>query len=176
MADFKNLISDIQESYNLAKDSTDSGAYQKLSVILNNAKNQIRENIQNTTRDDINNIIKKLDRGNDIAPEELSLVKLWLVGDAEYYTKLENNFNDWLAELKRIIDELNNKGELPDVESSAGLIAEIGDAIRVVHDIIFFLENKERIKSFESSTGNLDKQEKEVLVRLLRNKLTSKEY
>ena len=43
----------------------------------------------------------------------------------------------------------------------------------VVYDIIFFLERKERIKNFENTTLELDKDERDLFVGLLRSKGTS---
>jgi hypothetical protein len=46
----------------------------------------------------------------------------------------------------------------------------------VLYDIAFFLEKKERIVNFEETTLELDREERDLLVKLLRNKLTSKEF
>jgi len=176
MPNLKDFISNIEGTYTDTNNSTNSGTYQKLATILNNSKSQLREYMQNITRNDTSKIIQKLESGRDITPEELKLIKLWLIGDAEYYTKLENNYNDWLNELKRIIGEIQRISETEEsLDTINSLIAMLEDGIRVVHDIIFLLEKKERIKAFEESTQQLDKSEREVLVRLLRGKLTSKD-
>jgi len=64
----------------------------------------------------------------------------------------------------------------PDFETASHLRAILEDGKRVIYDIAFYLEKKERIANFEESTLELDKEEKDLLVKLLKNKLASKEF
>lgn len=99
------------------------------------------------------------------------------MGDAEYYLKLENNFNDWLLELKRIIGEINKMRDLePNIENASHLRALLEDGKRVIFDIAFFLEKKERIRNFEEATLEIDREERDLLMKLLRSKLVSREF
>lgn len=177
MSDIKELSTRINRSFNDAEKAKDAASYQRVAAIFSELEVQLREYIQDITKDEINKIIQKLETGKEITKEELKFIKLWIVGDAEYYVKLENNFNDWLSELKRIVNEINkiNDSKL-DFETASHLRAILEDGKRVIYDIAFFLEKKERIANFEESTLELDKEERDLLVKLLSKKLTSKEF
>jgi hypothetical protein len=171
------LSARINGTLNDAEKNKDAASYQRLATIFSEYEIQLREHIQEITKEEISRIIQKLESQKEINPEELKFVKLWIVGDAEYYTRMENNFNDWLIEVKRIVDEINkiNAAE-PDFEAASRLRAMLEDGKRVIYDISFFLEKKEREAKFTEATLELDKEEKELLVKLLRSKLASKEF
>ena len=50
------------------------------------------------------------------------------------------------------------------------------DGKRVMYDIAFFLEKKEREAKFTEAILELDKEEKDLLAKLLKSKLASKEF
>jgi len=64
----------------------------------------------------------------------------------------------------------------PNFEVAAKLRAILQDGIRLLPSIIFFLEQKVRVSNFNEATAELDREEKELLVKLLKNKLASKEF
>jgi len=75
---------------------------------LTDLRNHIRESLQANLREPISDIIRKLKRDEPISVEDLKTIEKWLVGDAQYYTEIENNFQDWKNECKRLITILNN--------------------------------------------------------------------
>ncbi|MCX7661572.1 MAG: hypothetical protein N2Z79_02670 [Candidatus Omnitrophica bacterium] len=177
MLDIKELSTRINRSFVDAEKTEDSGSYQRLATIFSEFEARLREYIQHNTKDEIMRIIQKLEIEGEITKEELRFIKLWIVGDAEYYIKLENNFNEWLLEVKRIIDEINKiSNQKLDLEAALSLRALIEDGKRVIYDIAFYLEKKERIKNFEEAVLELDKEEKDMLVRLIKHKLISPEF
>jgi hypothetical protein len=174
---FAELSARIDRSFNDAEKNNDAASYQRVATIFSEYEIQLREYIQEITKGEINRIIQKLESQEEINTEELRFIKLWIVGDAEYYTRMENNFNDWLLEVKRIVGEVNkfNAAE-SDFEAASRLRAMLEDGKRVLYDISFFLEKKEREAKFTEATLELDKEEKDLLVKLLRHKLISKEF
>ncbi|MBM3245127.1 MAG: hypothetical protein FJZ15_04960 [Candidatus Omnitrophica bacterium] len=177
MADFKELNTRIERSFNDATKASDAFSYQRLAAIFGDAEVQLREYIQEITKDEISKIIQILETGREISAEDLKFIKLWIVGDADYYIKFENNFNDWLSELKRIISEISRiKESKPDFETVSHLKAIIEDGKRVIYDIAFYLEKKGRIANFEEATLEIDREERGLLIKLLKNKLTSSEF
>jgi hypothetical protein len=177
MSVFAELYDKINCSFNDAEKNNDAASYQRIASIFSECEIQLREYIQEITRGEISRIMQKLESQKEINREELRFIKLWIVGDAEYYTRMENNFNDWLLEVKRIVGEINkiNAAE-PDFEVASRLRAMLEDGKRVIYDIAFFLEKKEREAAFTEATLELDKEERDLLVKLLRSKLTSKEF
>lgn len=177
MTDFSDLSTRINRGFNDVERVKDAGSCQRLAAIFSDVELQLREYIQEITKDEINKIIQKLETEREITKEEISFIKLWIVGDADYYVKLENNFNDWLSELKRIVDEINKINEpKPNFETASHLRAILEDGKRVIYDIAFFLEKKERIRNFEEATLELDKEERSLLIRLFKQRLISKEF
>ena len=97
-------------------------------------------------------------------------------GDADNYIKLENNFKDWTEELKRLTSEINKiKDSSLDLSTAVKLRAILQDGVRLLPNIIFFLEQKRRLGNFQEATAELDSEEKDLLSKLLKQKLESKE-
>lgn len=177
MTDFSDLYTRISRSFNDAERTGNAESYQRVASVFSDLEVQLREYIQDITKDEINKITRNLETGKEIAKEELKFIKLWIVGDAEYYVKLENNFNDWLSELKRIVNEISKiNNPKPDFETASHLKAILEDGKRVIYDIAFYLEKKGRIANFEEATLEIDREERGLLINLLKNKLTSSEF
>ena len=161
-----------------ARRAMSEGAFQQVGGILSNAKNLVREEAQEKTKEEIKKIIAKLRSGTDIAKEERALIKAWIVGDAIGYTKMENNFQDWIDEYERLenaVADYENKECSP--EELFKLHGILEDANRVTYDIAHFLENQDRIKKFETAVaGGLEDREREFLARTLLSKLGSPDY
>jgi hypothetical protein len=100
MTDFSDLYTRVSRSFNDAERAGNAESYQRVASVFSDLEVQLREYIQDITKDEINKIIRNLEARKEITKEELKFIKLWIVGDAEYYIKIENNFNDWLLELK----------------------------------------------------------------------------
>jgi hypothetical protein len=173
----EELSARINRTFNDAEKNKNSSSYQKLATIFSEYEIQLREYIQEITQGKIKSIIQKLESQKEISPEELGFIKLWIVGDAAYYVRLENNFGDWLVEVKRIAGEINKvKAAEPSFEEACRLRAMLEDGKRVIYDIAFFLEKKEREAKFTEATLELDREEKDLLAKLLKDKLASKEF
>lgn len=56
MANFDDLYERINESFSKAERMTDSASYQQIGVIFSNAETQLREHIQEITREEIKRI------------------------------------------------------------------------------------------------------------------------
>ena len=177
MRDLKDSWLQLRRALDDASEAGESRSYGKLAAMLTELEAHSREYLQEITKYDVHKIIEKLRSTQELTKEELGMVKTWLVGDAEYYTKLENNFRDWLSELKRLIDETGKLSEsAPNFESALHLRALLKDAIRTVWDIHHYLEHKERLANFDDSTQDLDVEERELLVQILQQKLRSAEF
>lgn len=161
-----------------ARSVLSDGAFQQAGSALSEAKNIVREEVQQKTSSELKKIIDKLQSSNPMTTEEITLIKAWIVGDAIGYTKMENNFQDWLSEYERLEKSLasyENKDCSP--EDLLKLHGILEDTTRVSYDIANFLEKKDRINKFESAVADgLDKDERDILVKVLTGKLQSKNY
>jgi len=167
-------LQDVNKVMKNALANMSNDAFQQVGSVLNNNKNEIREVIQKETSTEIKNIIDHLKNKRAISTEELELIKLWIVGDAESYIKMENNFQDWLQEFKRlkmVLKEYDNKEcSLNDLFELRGILK---DAIRISYDIANFLDNKERIAKFEKAASDISNIDVNVLIGILTAQLQS---
>ena len=152
----------------------DEGKLHQISLKLAQLDDDLREGIQLETSDRMVNIIHKLDDDDEISPEELALIRIWMVSDAEFYVQLENDFHNWISEINRLFSHIHslNQGEF--TEKTMGQISgSIRDALRVIADVVFFRQEEQRVKRFERATQTLYSEDKQHLSRLLRQKLRS---
>ncbi|HBG62474.1 MAG: hypothetical protein A2Y03_07745 [Omnitrophica WOR_2 bacterium GWF2_38_59] len=174
MANIKGVIAKIKSQYESATSNPNTTQYWNLSSAFDELEGGLREYMQATTKDQINQIINRLEAGHSLSAEDLELIRLWLVGDADYYLKMENNYNDWLLELKRLIGEFERIDEENlGITQASKLRAEALDGIRVLGDIVFLLKQQERVKNFESSVKDIDSKERKLIIDLLRGKIRS---
>jgi hypothetical protein len=149
---------------------------ERLGAALTAAKNQVREIIQDLTGPQMEAIVKKLEKGKPLTPEEQGYVRSWIIGDAESYTRVENHLQVWLQEFRALQSAVQGyEGREVSVQELLNLHAILEDAIRVAGSIEGFLEKKERIERFESSIQNLDKAEAPFIIDILKKQLESEE-
>ena len=161
-----------------ALNSMTDDAFQGVASALSESKRVAREQLQKETSSRMKLIINKLADNKQISVDEIALVELWIIGDAESYAGEENNFNDWIEEYKRLITILLNYEKktlgLEDLSKLSGLLE---DALRVSFDIANFLEKKSRMNNFKLAVSDgLDKEERDTLVDVLKDKLRSPDY
>ncbi|MEI6438441.1 MAG: hypothetical protein WCO69_06815 [Candidatus Omnitrophota bacterium] len=176
MIDLKAQIQKVLENNAefLAKPS--AGESWKLSMGLQDLENVLREHIEDISKPQITAVIEKLRARAPLSKEDRDYLRLWLVGDADYYVALENNYQEWLAEFNRLIEDLKKVDpSKTDFSSAATLRAKVLDATRVLGDILFFLGQKERIESFVDSTREIDPDEADLLIQILQGKISSME-
>jgi hypothetical protein len=166
---------DVTKTMANAKEMMTEGAFQQAGSVLSQAKNMAREEAQKKSSPEIKKILNKLQSDEQISAEEIALIKAWIVGDASEYTKMENNFQDWISEYERLQKSLaiyeNKDCSFKELLTLHGILE---DATRVSYDIANFLENKERIRKFESAVGDgIDAREREILANVLIGKLQS---
>ncbi len=148
----------------------------RVSSELVQLKNKVREELQAATTEDIEKILKKLASRELLTPDERNLVELWIVGDAEGYTKMENNFGQWQEEFRRLGDVLGSyAGQTSSPQTLVEVHGALEDAIRLTADITFFLEKKDRVERFRSSINNLTPEDARFLADMLKSMMSSGE-
>lgn len=176
--EIKSDIVKIGSSLKLLESASQSEVSDLVSS-FSNLEGQLREYVQEITKKQILAIINKLRSSESLSEDELKYVELWVVGDAEYYTKLENNFKDWIDEFNRIINEvkkITEKESALDLEVCNRLRALSKDAVRNISDINYFIEQRERIAKFKESIAKIDEEERETLIEVLVSKLNSDNF
>jgi hypothetical protein len=148
-----------------------------LSGELVTCRTWVQEAFQASTSRDLWAIVEKLKARQPLTQPEQDLVRLWMVGDAEIYVRLENNYRDWQAEYHRLAEVLGDyAGKALDGRELMNLHGLLTDALRVTADISFYQEEKSRIDRFEAAMRSLSSEDAELLVRLLTDKLQAAEF
>ncbi|MBW1992485.1 MAG: hypothetical protein JRI59_10330 [Deltaproteobacteria bacterium] len=105
---------------------------------------------------------------------EKDTVRAWMVGDAESYARVENNFQDWLNEFDRLTGVLKSyEKQRETLTSLLQVHALLTDALRVAADISNYLEQKEQGNKFEEAIKHLSPEDAQLIARLLQAKLDS---
>lgn len=155
-------------------ENTEEGYLNKITSPLTHLEDHLREQIQSDTTPQIQTIIKKLKSDSKIDAEDIMMIKLWIIGDAQAYIEMENDYKGWLMELNRLFGVIEDlKSEELDLEKMYKLSGTVRDTIRVIGDIVFFKQQQERVKKFENASKNLNPENKLILADILRKKLES---
>ena len=144
-------------------------AYSALHHRVDDLREDLRESVQALTRAQMQRIIGQLRDGEPITEEDIRLIRLWVVGDADAYVDEENNFGDWVDELQRLGEEVGNlRSAAVEPGKLKQLQALLTDARAVILNISNFLTYKERVDRFEETmNGGLDDKRRQTLAEIL---------
>ncbi len=151
-----------------------SESYGYVATELVKGKNNIRQAIEQATAAEVAAIIGKLENKQPLNQAEKEMVKLWVVGDAEGYVKMENNFQDWLQEYRRLMDEIAAwEGKTGSIQELVEVHGVIEDAIKVADAVAHYLEDRERVARCETALSNLNAEDNKFIAGLLKSMLSS---
>jgi len=151
-----------------------SESYGYVATELVKSKDGVRQAIEQATAEAVAAIIGKLENNQPLTEAEKQTVKLWVVGDAEGYVKMENNFQDWLKEYRRLLDiiaawEVKN-GSVQELVEVHGVLE---DTIKVADAVSHYLEDRERVARFESAMTNMNDEGRNFIAGMLKSMLAS---
>ena len=84
---------------------------------------------------------------------------------------MENNYQDWVHELDRLLGEIAKRMNAVDRNSVADLRGLMKDAMRLVPSIRNYLEERDRIDRCQHALESLDYRSRELLARILKDDL-----
>lgn len=116
-------------------------------------------------------ILAKLQQGASLTPDELQVLRLLIVGDADQYLKYDDDFEDAKTELKKILDEIQALASLDsNLDSLMHLRVLCREAASSLGPVLYYLEQKERVHNFEEHTrGPLSADAARILAGIVRN-------
>jgi len=173
----QKLVSDLNTSIN----SYDPDQIEKANVPLNKLREDVRETIQSLLRPSIEPLINKLQKNEALTSHDMELIQQWVIGDAEYYAKIENNMLDWVAECKRLIQVLSyysNESRMLDEKQLFTLGAILTDLKYTLTDILRYTEARQRVDKFKQTigAGQLTLENKRLLADMMERQLISEEF
>jgi hypothetical protein len=170
------VLQGISQSMKSVSGSSSMDDFARVSSELVQTRDKVREELQAATADAVTKILKKLGSQELLTPEERNLVELWIVGDAEGYTKMENNFGEWQEEFRRLGGVLESyAGQASSPQTLVEVHGALEDAIRLTVDISYFLEKKDRVERFRSAINNLTPDDAKFLAGMLKSMMRSAE-
>jgi chromosome segregation ATPase len=118
---------------------------------------------------DIASLLPKLKEQKPLGPAELKTLELLIVGDAEYFLKYEADLDRWRNEANQLIGEIKNLQSSPlDVDALMHLRALCQELRRVLPNIVYYLDQKERTVKFQEATkGPIDAEGYRVLAEMV---------
>ena len=128
-----------------------SDNYGALDAQIEALEGQAREHVQAKLA--IASLLPKLKQQTPLNPAELETLELLIVGDAESFLKYEADLDSWKDEVNRLVAEIGKlqSSEL-DVDGLMHLRALCQELRRVLPDIVYYLNQKERIAKFRAAT------------------------
>jgi hypothetical protein len=134
---------------------------------------QAREQVQSQLA--IASLLPKLKERKPLGPAELKTLELLIVGDAESFLKYEADLDRWKGEANQLVAEIG-KLQSPqlDVDALLHLRALCQELRRVLPDIVFYLDQKERTARFKDATkGPIDAEGYRVLAEIVTAMISS---
>jgi len=132
-----------------------------------------RESVQSHL--DIASLLPKLRERKPLAPGDLKTLELLIVGDAESFLKYEADLPRWRDEVHQLTTEISQlQTSQLDVDGLLHLRALCQELRRVVPDIVYYLDQKERAARFQQATqGPLDAEAYRVLAEIVTAMISS---
>lgn len=157
-------------------DITTDQNYETLSGDIQTLEGLAREAFQARLDELLRPMLAKLENDDPLTAAELDMLKLVMVGEAQYYVKSENDVASWQAEAQRLIGAMQAmlSSDLNDIDTLLKVQALCREAMRPVPDLAFYFRQKERVEHFEATTaGALDIETRRMLANLIKEMLSS---
>lgn len=103
-------------------------------------------------------LVVKLRAGDTVSPEEMTTLRMLIVGDADYYLKYDEEYDRCKNEVSKIVAEIER---LKTSEFSADVLMRLNVLCREADSLLslaqHYLDSRDRVRRFEASTkGAID--------------------
>lgn len=173
--DLQQIVDRLQQAAAHAVHSASSTDFEQFERQLTTLDSRCRETQQAMWADDARVVIRHLEEGTPLTPADHDVIRAFLISDAEHYLQMENNYQDWISELDRLLHEITQRLASLDRNSVADVRGLIKDAIRLAPSIRNYLDEKNRIERCSQALESLDRKSRELLARILKDDLESTE-
>jgi hypothetical protein len=176
MADIQQVKAEAKAALELAsrcEGAETSDNYGLLADQVEELEGETREAFQSQL--DFATLLPKLKQKQPLGPADLKMLQQLIVGDAEYYLKYETEFEHWKTEARQLIAEIGKlQSASLDADGLMHLRALCRELRRVLPDIVFYLDQKERTVKFQEATrGPIDAEGYRVLSEIVEAMIAS---
>ncbi len=150
-----------------------SDNYDDLGARVETLEEQARQAVKSQL--DIASLLPKLKERKPLGPPELKTLELLIVGDAESFLKYEADLDRWKDEVNQLMAEVGKlQSSQLDVDGLMHLRALCQELRRVLPDIVYYLDQKERTAKFQQATkGPIDAEGYRVLTEMVTAMISS---
>lgn len=176
LTDMTALTAQVSSALSSARQSKTSTEYDLLAQQISDLAAAAREVMQASLNKQYLDIVRKLESGRPLSDNELKLIELIIVGEAESFLRHESDIGQWLEELEALIakTEAVESSGLDSVEKLMRVRALCRDSGDVANRIALFYREKERVDSFRQSTaGPLTAEARATLAGVIRAMMAS---
>jgi hypothetical protein len=179
MATIDDVAARINETADMATRSLEaeaSAGYEALDLQIRELEAQAREAFQAKLGDHFWPVVEKLEDGAPLAAAEQDMLQLFMIGDAQYYVKYENDVENWKNEVKRLVEEIRRlqASGLTELDSLMHVRTLCREAMRILPDLAFYFREKEHVRKFEEAIrGAIDRDTRRLLANLIKEMLAS---
>jgi len=176
MGDISQVATSISAAIDQANRCTateTSDSYDELAARVDSLEGQAHQAIKSQL--DIASLLPKLKESKPLGPAELKTLELLIVGDAEYFLKYEGDLDGWKGEVNQLIAEIAKlQSSRLDVDGLMHLRALCQELRRILPNIVYYLDQKERTSKFREATkGSIDTEGYRVLAEMVTAMISS---
>jgi hypothetical protein len=171
-----NKINEIIEQATQTFKQENATTYHNLQQQISALEDLARETFQARLEDMFWPILAKLEDGQGLTAAEHNILELLMVGEAKYYLRYENDVEKWRAEARRLIEAIKKQqaAGVDEIDSLMRLRALCREALRVVPDLTYYFQERERIRQFEDATRDaIDVETRRALANLIKDMMDS---
>jgi hypothetical protein len=174
--DISALTAQVSAALNSAREAKTSTEYDLLAHRITDLGAAARELMQASLSNQYLGVVRKLESNQPLDDDELKLIELIIVGEAEGFLRHERDIAQWQDELETLIAkaEAVESAGLDSVEQLMRVRALCRDSGDVANRIALFYREKERVDSFrQSTTGPLTTEARTTLADVIRAMMAS---
>lgn len=131
----------------------------------------VRELQQGMWADAARDAVARLESNKPLTDADYEVIRIFMVADAEYYLAKESNYDQWLDELRQLIGEMATAATGVTRETIGELRGSLKDAMRLVPNIRYYFEEKQRISRFDAAVHSLDPASRKLMAEILRKQI-----
>jgi len=150
-----------------------SDSYDELGARVDTLEGQAHQAVKSHL--DIASLLPKLKESKPLGPADLKTLELLIVGDAGYFLKYEADLESWKGEVSQLIVEIAKlQSSQLDVDGLMHLQALCQELRRVLPNIVYYLDQKERTSKFHEATkGSIDTEGYRILAEMVTAMISS---
>lgn len=155
--------------------SNDNDQLTLLQSFFRDLETASREEFQEKLFPQAEAIYVKLQAGSPLDQKEKKILELLIIGDAEFYTKFENNYDDWMREFERLMDEIGKyRQKQLTVSELCHLRAQARDLLNLLPSIVYYLQARNRVERFRQTLrGELSREDYFMLASIVKTAMES---